>query len=594
MARLKLLWLLALAGGILGQLAWAEPVLRCKTEIAAVEAPAAPPSDVAVDTKGRVYVLYEGDGFLDVYDDNGKLLQHRGGTSEREAGLTSIVPLSMWVGRLGRSALLVSEAGQQIVRAVLIPDQDKLVTVNLKGQPDPISGPCALARDLEGRFYVWSQNQNRVLIFDANGQYTSGVSVSGLGRPSQLAVDSEGQIYCLDAKGLTVLKSDGGVAFEIPEVNAMYLTGSDHLAVASRDWVRRYSHDGRIEIDLKFLDIVKKYEPVAISTNDESQFFVYGRDPMSGRGVIQKLSAKGEVLSDFPQSVRRPAAPDPGTRLDYEGRIRFWDKASGRWLKIHPSGKREAFWAFQAQSDDKGRLAKPAGLVIDGSDTVWVADAGNCRLQRFSLSKGGWLRPVPIAIQGGEPQGAPRSLALGRGVVYCVVYPPRGRGAVVLQSISPEGRVMAQRSVCSAQGDPVVKVACGPDGDIFLYQSRVKVLKEWQDNPTLTRFSRSFQKLAEVGGDTPGMNPPGHPEQRLFLKPQESLIPYGQGLLMPTNGKVYLLNGKLKIVTEYQLEFKRHTAGAENMEDFGGGAMFKKLLYLSDMGNMCVQRVNLP
>jgi hypothetical protein len=310
--------------------------------------------------------------------------------------------------------------------------------------------------------------------------------------------------------------------------------------------------------------------------------------------MIQKISGSGEILSENPQSVRRPAAPDPGTRLDYEGRVRFWDKATSHWLKLNPNGKREASWGFQAESDDQGRMRKPAGLAVDAGGTAWIADAGNCRIQRFNLAKGGWLRPIPVTIQGGEPQGAPRCLALGHGVVYCVVYPLRGSGSVVLQTLNTDGKVLGQRSVCSAQGDPVVKIACASNGDIFLYQSRVKVLQQWEDNPTLTRFNRSFQKLVEVGGDSPGLNPPGHLEQRLFLKPQESMIPYGQGLILPSNGLIYMLNSKLKIESAYKLQLKGQGLGSESPEDFGGGAVFKKLLYLSDVGHLCVQRVNLP
>ena len=50
----------------------------------------------------------------------------------------------------------------------------------------------------------------------------------------------------------------------------------------------------------------------------------------------------------------------------------------------------------------------------------------------------------------------------------------------------------------------------------------------------------------------------------------------------------------LKIVAEYRLRFKQHSAGSKKLEDFGGGAVHKLLLYLSDMGNQCVQRVILP
>ena len=586
--------LLPLVLALCARTAWCEPVLQCKKEIAAAHSRASAPTDVAVDAKGRVYVLHESDGFLDIYDNNGKLLQHRGGESEKAGSLSNITPLSMWVGRQGRSALLVSEPKQQLVRAVLVPDQNRLVTVKLHGHPEPMNGPAALARDVQGRFYVWVQNQGKVNVFDGAGRYTGNVPVPGLRRPMQLCVDGDGQLYCMDSAGLTVFKNDGQMAYELSGVTAMYLTSADRLAVASRNWIRRYNHDGRLEADVPSPRLLNDYEAIAISLNDENQFFVYGRDPMSGSGMIHKLGARGELMTQFPQPTRRPAAPDPGTRLDYEGRVRVWDNPTSRWLKLHPGGKREASWSFVAEADTKGHLSKPAGLAIDGEDTAWIADAGNCRLQRFNLAKGGWQKPFVVGLQGADPRGIPRSLALGRGMLYCVVYPPRGQGNIVLQARDREGKLLTERALCSAQGDPVVKVACGPTGDIFVYQSRCKVLKRWEDTPNITRYSPTFQKLAEIGRDGMGLSPPSQPNQRLFLKPQEDMIPYGQGLLLPTNGTVYRLNVNLQIEAEYKLQFKQHSAGAERLEDFGGGAIHGKLLYLSDMGNQCVQRVILP
>lgn len=590
MARLRALLASALLAASFS-VASADPVLQCKKEIAGGNGRSTPPSDVAVDGKGRAYVLYEGDGFLDIYDESGRLLQHRGGESERENQLTHITPLSLWVGRQGRTALLVSEPHQQIARAALVVSGNEFVTVPLRGSPEPMSGPSAVARDLEGHFYVWVQSLGKVYSFDGNGHYSGSTPVPGLRRPVQLAIDSSGQIYCLDTSGLTVFHSDGGRSYEVAGATAFYLTGADKLAVAGRDYIRRYNHEGRLEVENRSLDLLKNLEPIAISLNDESQFFVYGRDPMSGSGLIQKLNASGEPIADFPQPKRTPAAPDPGTRIDYQGRVRFWENRTGQLTKLHPSGKREQAWGFVAEAGSLGRLAKPADVVIDGEDTAWIADAGNCRLQRFSLSKGGWQKPFTIGIQGGDARGVPRSLALGRGLIYCVVYPPRGVGNIVLQSRDRQNKILMQRTICSAQGEPVVKVACGPSGDVFLYQSRFKTMSGWEDLPVLTRFSPSFQKLAEVGADGLGMAPPGHPNQRLFLKPQEDIVPYGQGVLLATNGQVYRMNGQLQIEAAYNLQLKRRD---QNFQDFAGACVSKKVLYITDIGNQCVQRALLP
>src|SRR5690242_15721726 len=95
--------------------------LMCKQEIRLQPLGNAPPTDVTQDAAGRLYVLYEADGYMDVYTRDGDLIEHRGGQAEIRQQLTGVTVLSQWVGRLAKSALLVSEPGQQLVKGALVP-----------------------------------------------------------------------------------------------------------------------------------------------------------------------------------------------------------------------------------------------------------------------------------------------------------------------------------------------------------------------------------------------------------------------------------------------------------------------------------------
>ncbi len=592
--RTKVKSLLSLAMlSLIGLTAVAEPVLVCKQPYAVIDTRYTPPTDVAVDSKSRSYLLYETDGFLDIYNSQGKMVAHRGGQAESENNLSAITPVSMWVGREGRTALLVAEPHQQVIRAILVPDRTRLVTIALTGQPEPMVGNAALARDLQGRIYVWTQHPSAIYVFDSDGQFLDKQSVPTDRRPVQLAVDSTDKLYCLDTSGVKVIDPKGALLWEVAGATTMYLTGSDYLALASRDWIRRYEPSGKLEKELKSLEILRKYEPVALSINDDGQFFVYARDPFGGGGEVQKISAQGDVLTEFPQPTRTSAVPDPGTRLDYQGRIRFWERQSSRWMKIHPGGKQEASWAFVPESDPRGNLSKPSDIAIDGNDTAWICDPGNSRIQKFNL-KGGWQKPFSVGIQGGQIRANPRSLALGRGLIHMVVYPAGLNGDIVLQTRNRDGKLLRQTPVCGASGEPVVKVACNGKGEIFLYQSRSKSIRGWQEVPSLTRMNSDHKVQLTVGGDERGFFPPGKPSQRVNLKPEEDLLPWGQGLLIPCNGVVYRVNPQLTIEAEYKLKLKPGRSASTRLEDFGGSCIAGNLLYLADMGNQCLQRAILP
>lgn len=586
MARLKkLLWLLALAGAV-----WAQSKLLCKQEYRLEPLGTAPPTDLTLDGAGRLYVLHEGDGFMDIYDKEGKLIEHRGGQAEIRQQLTGVTVLSQWVGRLARSALLVSEPGQQVVKGVLCPGPHNLEWTPLTGMPEPIRGAVALARDLEGNFWIWSEQDKKCLGFTPQGKYFASRKLPALRRPVQLAVDSEGNLYCLDTWGLHVVNAEGGLRYEVETAQAMYLTGTDILGLASPTWVRRYAPDGQMEAQVREIEAFSDTEPIALSLDEQGNFFVYLCNPSNKAGIILKMTATGKILSEFPQPVRTPVSPDPGLRLDYQGRVHLWT-AGGKSQKIHPGGKVERDMAWIPSAEPKGQLVSPSDLTYGPDGQIWIADAGNCRLQRFRFGDG-WQKPITVGIQGGDPRGIPRSLTFNAyKLLLCVVHPRNREGNVVLQTRSLDGKLLAQRTICPAWGDPVVKVACAPSGDLYLYQSRVKTNRGWEEAPAIYRYLPRGQQAAEIGGDGPGLSGP-NPTRRIVLKPQEDLIPWQGKLLVPSGGSVFQFSNELEPEREYQLSYKEGRNPV--FGEFGGAAVGGKVLYLVDSGGRCVQRAVLP
>lgn len=571
--------------------AWAQGSLFCKYEIKLQPLGQAAPTDVAVDGAERLYVLHEADGFMDIYDKDGNLLQHRGGQAESRLQPAGVTVMSQWVGRLGKSALLVSEAGQQVACGVLIPGAHSLEYTPLSGMSDPIQGETALARDLEGNFYIWSQTAGRVFTFNPQGNYIGMRRLPPLRRPVQLAVDSNHLLYCLDTAGLTVISSRAEVRYEVPDARAMYLTGSDVLALAGPDWIRRYGPQGAMEGEVRDLEPFRQTEPVALSINDQGEYFVYLRDPDRNDGKVVKLSRAGRPLSEFPQPPRTPTSPDPGVRLDYQGRIHFWDGQS-TLFKWHPSGHTERKLVYMPAADPKGQLLQPADLSYGPDGQIWIADAGNCRLQRFRYGSG-WQKPITVGIRGADPRGVPTSIAFSPyKLLYCVVHPRNENGNVVLQTRDLNGKLLAQRALCPGWGDPVVKIAVSPSGELYMYLSRAKTTRGWEEAPTLIRYTSRGQVAAKAGGDGPGLAPPGQPTRRIVMKPQEDLVVWNGKLLIPSQGSVYLFSPQLEPLQEYDLVFKQ--GRNPQFGEFGGAARCKNLLYIVDISGRCLQRAVLP
>jgi len=284
------------------------------------------------------------------------------------------------------------------------------------------------------------------------------------------------------------------------------------------------------------------------------------------------------------------ASPDPGLRLDYEGRVHLW--TGTKLEKIHPGGKVERSLSYIPSAEPKGQLVQPADLAYGPDGQVWIADAGNCRLQKFRFGDG-WQKPITVGIRGGDARGIPRSLAFSPyKLLFSVVYPRSGQGEVVLQTRNLDGKLLAQKGLCPAWGDPVVKIACAPSGDLFIYQSRSKNLRGWEDAPTLLRLAPKGQVAAKAGGDGPGLSPFGNPARRIHLKPQEDLIPWKGRLLIPSAGSVHVFSHELKPLAEYQLSYKQGKNPV--FGEFGGAWRDGQVLFITDIGGRCVQRAVLP
>lgn len=536
----------------------------------------ATPTDVAVDPDGILYVLYGQEGRLALMSTDGKPLQQRGqGGAERAP--TAMTPLSLWVGNFTGPAILAAETGQAAPEWVLRLKNGRLSAQRLTGAS--LTTPAAAAPGPDGRFYVLCGGVLHGFGPTGALQYREPLQTMS---PRALAVDGKRNVYVLDPRGLQVFDPKGAPRYSLEGARAFSLASDDRLVAAGEDWVRKYSTDGRLLAEAR----TDAREVLAVSLAEDGGMFAYDRDPATGRGTVTRYSARGDALEDFPQPPRFPNAVDPGIRLDGRGRVHVWDAKTGALVKTHPGGKVELRASFAPPPDPKGRLSRPGDMVLDSDGVLWIADTGNYRLQRFH-KEDGWLAPIAVGIRGGPPQGEPRQVAVdGRGALLSVVYPPSGRGEVVLQRRDRKGKLLAQSDLGSAEGAPVVKLAVGSSGDVFLYRSDNRM---W--GPALARLDGRGRTLARVGGDERTFHLPNQSATRLPLKPEEDMIAWGGGVILPVGSQLAFVNSKLEVTSVREVRHKRREGIGP---DYGGGAISGgRVLYLTDLANSCIHRIPL-
>jgi len=540
------------------------------------------PTDVAVDGSGSLYVLFGREGRLRVLSPDGTALRTAGRVGLQQAP-AQMTPVHLWTGAGGRPGLLACQVGQSQPGWRLEVHRGRLQAHKLTGAS--LSLPVAAADGPDGRFYVVSGQTLHA--FGASGALQYRVILGGLTAPRALAVDSRRQVYLLHAPGLQVLDAKGQTRYRIGGARAFDLAEGDRLLVVGENWIRKYATDGRLLTEVSGLEETSAHQVVACALSRSGEIFVYLRDPATGQGLIVRRDAQGRFLQEFAQPARLPSGKDPGIRLDERGRVLLWDAASATLQRVHPAGRTELRAGYAPEGQEPGVLSRPADLAVDG-DLVWVADTGNCRLQRLS-TQGRWLEPISVGIRGGANRAEPRQVAVdGRGTVLCVVHPPSGQGQVVLQRRDRRGRLLSQGDLGEAAGNPIIKMAVGPDGSLFLYRSDPSL-----PVPVLTRLDSKGHVLARVGGQDRNFHLPGQVSTRISLKPEEDMVAWERGVILPVADRLAFVNPRLEVYAVQEVRHPRRDS-LRTTPDYGGGALSQgHVLYLTDLANGLVHRIPL-
>lgn len=168
--------------------------------------------------------------------------------------------------------------------------------------------------------------------------------------------------------------------FSYPRAIAAEPNGSI-FAVDKAGRVQRFSADGTFETSW-YMPAYKKGKPVGLSVHPDGRVFF--ADTHYSRVLI--TDRDGTVLNSF----GREGTGDGEFRLPTD--VTF-DTEGFIYVSEYLENDRITKWspdlvfvkAFGTEPIDGRRLRRPAGIDIDDEQTLWVADACNHRLVRFSL-----------------------------------------------------------------------------------------------------------------------------------------------------------------------------------------------------------------
>jgi len=256
--------------------------------------------------------------------------------------------------------------------------------------------PCGVAADGSGNIYVADTYNSRIQVFDSSGTFMKawgqkGTGSGSLARPWDVAVDGEGNVYVADTYNYRIQKFDlngvylgqwgqkgkgnGDFAF----LSGIFVgpDGSIYTVDAKLHRVQVFDNQGRFlrSWGSKGKGSGSFVSPFGLAVDGSGN--VYVADSKMRR--VQKFDSQGRFLAAFTDRLTYPVdiAIDQSS-----GNLLILDAASHLIWEMSPTGQNLRSYGGPGRSS--GQFVEPYGLCADGASNVFVADTGNCRVQKFS------------------------------------------------------------------------------------------------------------------------------------------------------------------------------------------------------------------
>ncbi len=345
--------------------------------------------------------------------------------------------------------LYVADAGHHRVQIYYTGDYSYVGTLGVMDEAgsgdDYLDWPMGAAAD-DYYIYVADFNNNRVQVFNA---YTleylgtmGGVAGSGayqFDSPSDVAVDSAGNLYVADQGNMRVQEFDGdgyyvrtfgttGVpyltdAYHYNEPYGVAVDAAGNIAIVEDEQrghrLIKLAGGGtevftRGEAGIGGSDNAHFEEPRAVAFDSSGRIYVAD----SGNNRVQIFSSGGTyqaTLGSGPGTGNYQFDFPAGIAIGPNGYIYVADANNNR-VQIYNSSRTYVATIGQTgvEGTDNAHLDWPGGVAVDGSGAIYVADISNERVQKFNSSRA-WVMTLGTPGQKGGDFGhfdAPSDVAV--------------------------------------------------------------------------------------------------------------------------------------------------------------------------------------
>jgi serine/threonine protein kinase, bacterial len=235
-----------------------------------------------------------------------------------------------------------------------------------------LNSPDDVAVDSVGNLYVVDAGNSQVLEMAAGSSGPTVLPFTGLGNPSGVTVDAARTVYVTNVANNRVLKLTLGSSstIELPinglnRPHGVAVDTADNLYIAAGNRVLKLAAGSSSTTELPFTDLSN---PIGVAVDGAGAVYVAD----TGNNRVLKLAA-GSIQSLSFTGLNKPH----GVAVDGAGAVYVSDTGNNRVLKL--SAGSVASTVLPA-----GGLKDPGGVAVDTADNVYVADTGNNRVVKLA------------------------------------------------------------------------------------------------------------------------------------------------------------------------------------------------------------------
>lgn len=273
--------------------------------------------------------------------------------------------------------------------------------------PGAFHGPMDIARDNAGNIYVTDAKNHRVQKFDPDGRFLTEWGSKGEGKgefksPTGIAVDSQGHIYVADFGNRRIQKFDANgknpKEFVVKKNPSDFFFGLG-IAVDGDDNVYFANFlKNKIEVFSKEGTPIKEWDCQYPTDIDIYGDFLYAALPDSH--CVAKYTLGGDLQEKWgPGEVKETDFIGPsGVSVDTNGNVYVTDAGQCRVQKFSSEGLMASFGEI---GSGPGQFVYPLGICAGDEDNVYVADLANHRIQVFQKGADSDQNMKAIIVAGG-------------------------------------------------------------------------------------------------------------------------------------------------------------------------------------------------